>query len=183
MVSYLWDNLFRGSTHEQEVTKILSDNYIFKALSKAELSLLRELVHVRTYKPGEVIFTQGELGVGMYIVMKGVVNITVEDLHTLDESQRNIFITRLAPGDFFGEISLVESAGRRTATAAAADDVQLLGFFKPDLAEAVERNPRMSVKILTSLSEVLGRRLKETAERFTEVKRQVKDLGQNNGSP
>lgn len=182
MVSYLWDNFFRSNSHAQELIRVLSENYIFKILSKAELHLLKDLVHVRNYKPGETIFTQGELGLGMYIVMKGTVNISVEDLHVLDESKRNVFITRLSSGDFFGEISLVESAGRRTATATAADDVQLLGFFKPDLAEVVERNPRMSVKILTRLSEVLGRRLKETAERFTEVKRQIKELSQKDGS-
>lgn len=182
MVSYLWENLFRGNSHDQELTKILSENYLFKTLSKPEMSLLKDLVHVRSYKPGETIFTQGELGIGMYIVMKGTVNILIEDLHTLDESQRNVFITRLSASDFFGEISLVENSSRRTATATAADNVQLIGFFKPDLAEIVERNPRMSVKILTRLGEVLGRRLKETAERFTEVKRQIKELSPKDGS-
>lgn len=180
MVNYLWENLFRRGG-EQDVETVLSENYIFKALTPGELHFLKNLVHYRIYKPGERIFTQGELGVGMYIVMHGTVNITVEDLHTLDESQRNIFVTRLSKGDFFGEISLVESAGRRTATASAADDVSLIGFFKPDLAEVVERNPRLAVKILSRLGEVLGRRLKETAERFTEVKRELKELTNTNG--
>lgn len=182
MVNYLWENIFKRSSREQEIYQILSDNYLFKILSKSELVFLQDLVHVRSYKPGEPIFTQGELGIGMYIVMHGIVNITIEDLHTLDESKRNVFVTRLTTGDFFGEISLVESAGRRTATATAADEVTLLGFFKPDLSEVVERNPRMAVKILTRLSEVLGRRLKETAEKFTEVKRELKEIGQNNAS-
>src|SRR5690606_30815615 len=92
-------------------------------------------------------------------------------------NDRHVLVTRLSRGDFFGEISLVEQAGRRTATASAADDVILLGFFKPDLAEIVERNPRMGVKLLTRLGEILGRRLKETADRFTEVKRELKELG------
>jgi len=176
MVNYLWDNLFRRNSDQDETHNALSENYLFKPLTGYELAFIKGLVHTRIYKPGEVIFTQGELGVGMYITLKGTVNITVEDLHARDESEKNIFITRLTRNDFFGEISLVEQAGRRTATATAADEVTLLGFFKPDLAEVIERNPRVAVKILTRLGEVLGRRLKETADRFTEVKRELKDL-------
>ncbi|OFZ19366.1 MAG: hypothetical protein A2Z20_01910 [Bdellovibrionales bacterium RBG_16_40_8] len=176
MVNYLWDNLFKRNSRDAEIETVIGENYIFKSLTKVELSFVKNLVHYRVYKPDERIFTQGELGVGMYIVVSGTVNITVEDHHTLDESQRDIFVTRLTRGDFFGEISLVEQTGRRTATAVAADEVILLGFFKPDLAEAIERNPRIGVKILMRLGEVLGRRLKETAERFTEVKRELKEL-------
>lgn len=183
MVSYLWDNFFKKETGDTDIIGMLSENFIFKVLTSSELHFVKKLIHVRHYKPGEVIFTQGELGVGMYIVADGTVNISVEDLHTLNDADRNVFITRLAKGDFFGEISLVEQAGRRTATATAADNVTLLGFFKPDLSEAIERNPRMGVKILSRLGEVLGRRLKETADRFTEVKRELKEIALKNGNP
>jgi CRP/FNR family cyclic AMP-dependent transcriptional regulator len=182
MVNYLWDNLFRRNQADEEIETVLSENYLFKVLNKSEIQFIKSLVHHRVYRPGEPIFTQGELGVGMYIVVKGTVNITVEDLHTLDDNQKNVFVTRLSPGDFFGEISLVEQTGRRTATATAADEVVLLGFFKPDLAEVIERNPRSGVKILARLGEVLGRRLKETAERFTEVKRELKELTKSHGT-
>jgi len=173
MVSYLWDNLFKRAPKDLEIDTVLSENYIFKTLSKAEMNFVKSLVHYRVYRPGEAIFRQGELGVGMYMIVKGHVNITVEDLQAHDDSNKNIFVTRLMKGDFFGEIALVEQTGRRTATASAAEEVALLGFFKPDLAEIIERNPRMGVKILSRLAEVLGRRLKETAERFTEVKREL----------
>jgi len=176
MVNYLWDNIFKRGSRDQEIDAVLSENYLFKILSPPELHFVKSLVHYRVYKPGEKIFSQGELGVGMYIVVRGTINITVEDLHTHDESQRTTFVTRLSKSDFFGELSLVEQASRRTATATAADDVTLLGFFKPDLEEIVERNPRIAVKILSRLGEILGRRLKETAERFTEVKRELKEL-------
>ncbi len=176
MVNYLWDNIFKRGDRNDDVELLLSENFIFKVLSKPELYFLRGLVHYRTYKPGEQIFAQGELGVGMYIVVQGTINISVEELQTIDERQKSIFVTRLSRGDFFGEISLVEPSGRRTATATAADDVALLGFFKPDLAEVIDRNPRAAIKILSRLSEVLGRRLKETADRFAEVKRELRQM-------
>ena len=46
----------------------------------------------------------------------------------------------------------------------------LVGFFKPDLEDILERNPAMGVKILFQLSTVLGRRLLETTERITQLK-------------
>jgi CRP-like cAMP-binding protein len=180
MVSYLWDNLFKRTPKDSEIDSVLGENYIFKTLNKAEMAFVKSLVHYRVYRPGEAIFRQGELGVGMYIIVKGHVNITVDDLRAPDDTNKNIFVTRLTKGDFFGEIALVEQTGRRTATASAAEEVALLGFFKPDLAEIIERNPRMGVKILSRLGEVLGRRLKETADRFTEVKRELHDLAGDN---
>ncbi|MCB0350481.1 MAG: cyclic nucleotide-binding domain-containing protein [Bdellovibrionales bacterium] len=182
MVNYLWDNIFKRGDLNDDIVQVLSENFIFKVLTKPELHFLRGLVHYRTYKPGEQIFSQGELGVGMYIVVQGTINITVEELHTVDEVQRNVFVTRLSRGDFFGEISLVEPAGRRTATATAAEEVALLGFFKPDLSEVIERNPRAAIKILSRLSEVLGRRLKETADRFAEVKRELRQMTRPDGN-
>lgn len=176
MVNYLWDNLFKKNQKNQEIEIVLSDNFLFKDLSGSEMRLLKTLVHYRIYRPGELVFRQGELGVGMYIIVKGHINISVEDPTATEESDKNIFVTRLNRGDFFGEIALVEQNGRRTATASASDEVVLLGFFKPDLAEIIERSPRTAIKIALKLGEVLGRRLKETAERFTEVKRELLEL-------
>ena len=180
MVSYLWDNFFRKNQKNEQIESILSENFIFRTLTPSELHFVKQLVHYRSYRPGEIIFRQGELGVGMYIIVKGAVNITVEDLQASSESAGDVFVTRLGTSDFFGEIALIEQTGRRTATATAADEVIVLGFYKPDLAEIIERNPRTGVKIVSRLAEVLGHRLKETAERFTELKREVKEMNSNN---
>ena len=181
MVNFIWDNLFRKSAKGSEQDQALSENYLFKGLGKGELSFVRGLVHHRLYKPGEAIFRQGELGIGMYIIASGNVNFTVEDPAATD-SQKSTFVTRLSTGDFFGEIALVEQAGRRTATAIAASECSLLGFFKPDLAEIIERNPRLAIKVLCRLGEVLARRLKETANRITEIKRELKEAQPPDGN-
>ncbi len=182
MVTYLWDNLFKRNRKDFQLEEILRENFIFKDLSPSELTFVRNLVHYRNYRAGETVFRQGELGVGMYIVAKGSVNITVEDMSSPDGPAKQNFVTRLTAGDFFGEIALVEQTGRRTATATAADEVVLVGFFKPDMAEIIERSPRTGMKILARLAEVLGRRLQETAERFTELKRELRELTPQNAN-
>lgn len=174
----MWDNLFRRSDQEREVFEALKQTYIFQPLSRKELRFVQETVHVRTFKAGEAIFRQGEVGVGMYILLKGSLDIYVD--HPVDEElpPRSHLVTRLKAGDFLGELSLVETNSRRTATAIAAEESLMLGFFKPDLLEILERQPATGVKILLRLSEVLGRRLKETTLKVTELKDDIRRMSE-----
>lgn len=174
MVNFIWDNIFKRSERGKDLLHILGENYLFETLTKSELRFVKEMVHVRNYRPGEVVFRQGEIGVGMYLVATGSIDILVEDIPSDKPEKQTVFVTRLGSGDFFGELSLVEENGRRTATAVASVETTLIGFFKPDLLEIVERNPSTGVKIVTRLAEVLGKRLKETTVKVTELKREMR---------
>lgn len=112
----------------------------------------------------------------MYLVAKGRVEIYVIDPAATSEENREIYVTQLLAGDFFGELSLVEENGKRTATAVAREEALLIGFFKPDLMEILSRRPAMGTKITLRLAEVLGRRLKETTEKVSELRRVLKEL-------
>jgi CRP-like cAMP-binding protein len=68
----------------------------------------------------------------------------------------------------------VEDAGRRSATSVASEDTVLIGFFKPDLLEILERSPGTGVKVVFRLAEVLGRRLKETTEKISQLKKEIR---------
>lgn len=172
----LWDNLFRRPKRQEEVRSVLRENILFKDLSSQELNFIEGIVHVRHYHAGEPIFRQGEVGVGMYIIVKGRVEIYVTDDMTSDDESRDIFITQLLSGDFFGELSLVEDIGRRSASAVTRDETTLIGFFKPDLLEVLKRSPPAGIKILMRLAEVLGRRLKETTEKVSDLRSALKEL-------
>jgi len=176
--NYIWENLFRKSDRDQEVLEALRQTYVFSALSKKELRFVKETVHVREFKSGESVFRQGEVGVGMYVMLKGSLDIFI-DQFVNDEAHpvRSQMVTRLHGGDFLGELSLVEHNSRRTATAMACEDSVLIGFFKPDLFEILDRQPETGVKILLRLSEVLGRRLKETTMKVTELKEELRTIG------
>jgi CRP/FNR family cyclic AMP-dependent transcriptional regulator len=174
-LNFLWENIFKRFEKEQDITTILSKNILFRNLTKKELKFIENIVHIRKYRAGETIFRQSENGVGMYIIVKGRVDISViDDLITDRMLEKDVVITRLEPGDFFGELSLVEDSGRRSATSVAAEDTVLIGFFKPDLLEILERSPSTGVKVVFRLAEVLGRRLKETTEKITQLKREIR---------
>lgn len=178
MVNALWDNIFKRAERQNDIVQVLGRNALFETLSVRELTFLKELVHLRHFQAGETIFKQGEIGIGMYIVVSGTVDIFIDDLQQIEKDSESVHITRLGAGDFFGELSLVEDNGRRTATALARDETRLIGFFKPDLVDIVERNPSTGVQILMRLGEVLGRRLKETSEKVTRLRREIQNLGE-----
>lgn len=173
-MNYIWDNIFRRSA-DQTIQSVLAENILFRDLSDGELRFLERCVHVRHYHAGESVFRQGEVGVGMYLVVKGRVEIYVVDPKA-SENSREVYITQLLANDFFGELSLVEENGRRTATAVAREETMLIGFFKPDLVEILSRRPAMGTKITLRIAEVLGRRLKETTDKVSELRQVLKDL-------
>lgn len=174
-MNFLWDNIFKKLEKEQELSAILAKNILFRNLTKKELKFIENIVHTRKYRAAETIFRQNENGVGMYIIVKGKVDISIiDDIFVERNQEKDVVITRLEAGDFFGELSLVEDSGKRSATAVAAEDTVLIGFFKPDLIEILERSPTTGVKVVFRLAEVLGRRLKETTDKITQLKKEIR---------
>lgn len=161
---FLWSDLFRrDKTNQRTLTHLLQENALFCTLTPRELAYLSTLVYERVYQPEEPIFQQDDRGLGMYLITRGKVEIKTQ---TPDSE---VLVTTLTPGSFFGEIALVDPDNLRTASAVASERSVLVGFFKPDLMEIVDRNPAMGSKILFQLSVVLGRRLLETTEKMTQV--------------
>ena len=151
-MSSLWKNVLGGS--DEGEGDVLRGIPLFEDLTPRELSALQRMLHRREYVAGESIFIQGEPGLGMYIIAKGVVSIQSEP------SGREL--VELADGDFFGEIALLNEV-IRTATARAKTDCLLLSLFQPDLMGLLDRNPRLGVRILLALARLVGMRLVEVS--------------------
>lgn len=147
-----WENIFKKDRRDWTVQEALKKNIVFKDLTPREINQVQPITHLRSYNTSEAIFKQGEVGVGMYIITKGSVDIIHDDNR----------ITTLKEDDFFGELALVEERGVRTATAVAKEDTQLIGFFKPDLIQIMNQTPEIGVKILFRVAQVVGTRLHET---------------------
>lgn len=160
-----WENIFHKQTKESKVYDILRESILFKDLNKRELELVYKIMNPRNFKAGEIIFQQGDTGVGMYIIVHGSVNIYLDEVLENQGLKRNL-ITRLHAGDFFGESSLVIDGGQRSASVIAKEDSDLLGFFYPDLKEIIQKHPVTGTKILFRLGEVLGTRLRETNKKI-----------------
>jgi CRP/FNR family transcriptional regulator, cyclic AMP receptor protein len=162
---FLWADIFRRRKQEAgTVIEALQENNLFRTLTARELRYLANFVYERSYEADEPIFRQNDRGFGMYMVVRGSVAIK-----TQNASYGETLVTTLGKGSFFGELSLIEQDNIRSASVVAQEKTLLVGFFKPDLMEILERKPEMGVKILHQLSIVLGRRLVETTERMSQI--------------
>ena len=176
MVNDLWLNLFKKTNKEDHYLAILRKNILFESLNKSELRFISKTIHERSYHTEEVIFQQDSLGTGMYIIVKGSVDIFIKEMDPKQGAIQNVHVAHLIEEDFFGEMSLVEEDNRRTATTVAAENTTLIGFFRPDLLEIVNRNPIIGGKITFQLAKILLRRLQATTNKITHLKKELKVL-------
>lgn len=159
----LWGNIFR-QTDEQSVHALLQSIPLFDGLSRKEVSAVESILHRREYAPDEILFHQGNPGVGMYVIQEGTIDILYEPTgETLAE---------LTDGDFFGELALLNETPR-SATAISRVDSVLYGLFRPDLLDLVEREPTLGVQILLRMGQVLSERLIHTNEQVQELREQL----------
>jgi CRP-like cAMP-binding protein len=125
---------------------------IFADLDAAEVAALERLTDVRDYAPGAVIVTEQEAGDALYVLVRGKVKVVL-----YGESGREIILSIFkAPGDFFGEMSLLDNEPR-SATVLAVDDSRLLVLSRTDFQAHLERHPRTALRVLTELSRRLRR--------------------------
>ena len=166
MIDFLWKSLLNQEEKSQEA--ILEANPLLSSLNKKELKLISSLLHQRKFAPGEFIFQTGK-GLGMYILLSGKVHI----LHQSDNQREPTVISQLTEGDFFGELSLVQEKGYYNISAQATETSNLLAFFRPDLMTLAEKNPRIGVKILSNLGNIIGERLQKAGEKLIQFSQKM----------
>jgi CRP-like cAMP-binding protein len=164
-VNPLWQNIFRTRTNEQSLAYFLGTVPAFSKLEKRDLDFLENIVHIRNYQADEMVFSQGDIGSGMYIIRSGQVQV-----YSHDDQDRKTDHALLEPGDFFGEVALTASRPRCASAKATAPTV-LIGLFRSDIEEAMRRHPASTAKIMFGLNRVISDRLLQCSLQLQELKR------------
>jgi CRP/FNR family transcriptional regulator, cyclic AMP receptor protein len=126
--------------------EILRKVPLFAELGDRELDRLAAHFKERTFPEGSAVTTEGSTGAGFFIIADGNATVSVggEERATL------------GPGDFFGEIALVDE-GTRSATIIAATDLRCYGLTAWEFRPFVEEHPQVAWPLLKTLA----RRLRE----------------------
>jgi CRP/FNR family transcriptional regulator len=123
-----------------DVHKRLSEVPLFAGVGRRELKRLAAQMSERTFPEGHVIASEGEPGVGFFLIEDGNATVTVGG-----ETRRN-----LGPGDWFGEIALIDQ-GPRSASVVAATELRCQGMSAWEFRPFVQNHPEVAWPLLQAL--------------------------------
>ena len=137
----------------------LKDIPLFKFLSDREIRIVEKMGICKDYKKGEIIIDEKEKGDSIYIINSGEVKVSL-----ISEEGREITLTYLKEGDFFGEVGFFGEK-ERTARVTAVSDVKVTIFKREDLLYNLIKHPEILVSIIREMSE----RMKRTNEKLSSL--------------
>jgi len=119
---------------------------IFKRLEPHELEHLAEEVDQVNFKAGETIFNEHDRGDSLYVVETGSVRIWV-----FDEDVKEVTLAELKPGDFFGELAVLDR-GERSSSATAIVDTHLHRLSSDDFQQFLMEHPDVSIDVICEIA-------------------------------
>jgi CRP/FNR family transcriptional regulator, cyclic AMP receptor protein len=132
---------------EREVLRTVP---IFSELSDQDISSLAHLAIRKRYPKDTVVFFENEEGDFFFTILEGRIKVTI-----LGDDGREVILSVLGPGDFFGEMALLDNEPR-SATAIAVEESELLSLHRNDFQTVLNDNR----SITTALIRVLSARLR-----------------------
>ena len=129
-----------------DAVNALKASKLFSGMLVAELQTLEQTAQLNAYKAGRHIFQEGEQGDGLYIIVQGKVAIT----KLIGQNERCL-LAELGPGDFFGEMAVLDDQPR-SATATAKEDSQVYFLLRDVLLGVLQRQPEAMVNLLREFS-------------------------------
>ena len=150
-------NFFNSLYDEDILLKLgfLKRIRLFEGIKKRSLIHVLENLQERTYLKGETIFTQGDIGRALFLVFSGKIALSRLDPAT----QKSGTIAEVHPGEFFGEMALLEEMPR-TATACALEETRVFMLFKIKLESLLFARPKIGVVIASQLARIMSARLR-----------------------
>jgi serine phosphatase RsbU (regulator of sigma subunit) len=130
--------------------KLLARTPLFSSLPEEEIGKLTETLRVLEVAPNTVLFNEGEVGDRFFIIIQGQIEV-IKALGTPEER----LIGLRGPGEFVGELSLINRAGLRTASVRSLGPAHLWEMSHEEFDDLLHRQPLMAFELINVLSERL----------------------------
>ena len=127
-----------------ETVEVLGRVPLLAGFQRRELERLARQFRERVFSEGAVITSEGEPGVGFFVIAEGSASVTVGG-----DARAS-----LGPGDYFGEMALIDE-GPRSATVVAATDLRCLALTPWEFRPIVEDHPPVAWTMLQTLAQRL----------------------------
>ena len=129
---------------------------LFADLDDRELSAIAAVAKTRRYAKDDVIFHADESGDVFCLIREGQVKVTM-----ISPEGKEIILSLLGPGDFFGEMALLDDEPR-SATVVATEPLELVTIWRSDFLQILAENFDITRKVLAEIS----RRLRTASNRI-----------------
>ena len=136
----------------------LMDVPFLKNLKPRELSLVGRMLYKRKFKKGEMVFKKDYPNVVLYILMKGTIQILLNN-------DNSTIIAELEPYSFFGELGMYIDT-KRSASVISKTDTELYAISKDEFKHFVDTFPKIGVKILYALGQNMSKEIIRSNERL-----------------
>ncbi|MER2268063.1 cyclic nucleotide-binding domain-containing protein [Methylobacterium oxalidis] len=146
-----------------ELKAFLIETPFFGGLSAESLDLLVTMLVERRFAAGATVMTEGEPGRSMYVVQSGTLAVSKRG-----DAGSAIDLNRLGPGDFFGEMTLIE-VQNRSATLVAESPLVLYELTARNLYTYYKADLRAYAMVMQNINRELCRRLRRADNRIAEL--------------
>jgi CRP/FNR family cyclic AMP-dependent transcriptional regulator len=151
-----------------DITGILRQTQLFSSVPAGEIEAIVSVSRLRTLRRGQVVFTTGDPGDTLLVVLSGRVKVVVR---SADGSELTLAIVR--PGGVLGELSITDG-GPRSADAETLDDCRLLFIPRVAIQDICSRVPSVALALARSLAATLRRLTEEASDLvFLDLPRRV----------
>lgn len=134
----------------------LKANPLFCNLSEEQLATVSPYLEKKVFKKEQEIFSEGDPGDGMYLIVFGGVKI-----RKMIDGVNDKTLATFADGNFFGEMSLVDGYPR-SATAVSTRDSVLYKFSRDNFQNLMAAEPYCALSIALSLAGYISMRLRDS---------------------
>jgi CRP/FNR family transcriptional regulator, cyclic AMP receptor protein len=143
---------------ERPELDVLRHSLLLHGMSSEDLERVARLLRRRSYRRGEVVFHRGDPGASLHLVYEGQLKVVVPI-----ERGEEAVLTILGPGDFFGEITLLDG-GPRSATIVALQDVRTATLDRADFLALLRASPATVEGLLAALAGKIRRMTDEITD-------------------
>src|SRR5271169_2028788 len=148
-------------------SELLAQISLFQGLADDDREALAKRLTEKSFKAGDIVFSQGEKGASMYIVQSGSVQIY---LPSAEKDQPPVVLKDIRTGEYFGELAIFDDKPRSASVRALIDTI-LLELTREEFAEHIGRSKTAAMTILSEMAE----HLRETNALLSQ--RAAKDVG------
>ncbi len=148
----------------EQIKVLMMEIPLFDQLTPDERSLLAGYIEYSVIKKGTQVIKEGALGTNLLYIVSGKMEIKKESI-----DGRQAVISQFGKGSIVGELALLENESRRSASANAVEDCEILSLPRKNFDEILKTNPNIGIVVLRGIGCTLANRLRNITGRFADI--------------